>query len=340
MVERRREALIAEHQRGENMSIQHRTLEANGIRLHVVEQGQGPLVLFAHGAFESWYSYRHQLPALAAGGYHAVAVDMRGYGDSDRPGPIEQYGLLELVGDMVGLVDALGEPTAVLVGSDWGATVAWHSALRRPDRFRAVVGISVPYVAPGPERPTVSMPQTADALFYQLYFQSPGVAEADLERDVRQTLRRVLCSLSGDARLDDAGPAQDGMVPRQGGLISHLKEPVALPAWLSEADLDVYEAQFRRSGFAGGLNWYRNIDRNWELSAPFRAKTIDVPALFITGAHDLVRRLPGTDRAIAELPNRAPRLQNVLHLAGCGHWAQQEMDKEVSGALLAFIANL
>src|ERR1700745_2944528 len=172
--------------------VTHRTLETNGIRMHVAEQGSGPLVVLCHGFPESWYSWRHQLPALAAAGFHAVAPDMRGYGRTDGPDVIDQYTLLHLVGDMVGLLDALGAESAVIAGHDWGAPVAWHAALLRPDRFRAVIGLSVPLRPRGRVRPTTVMHRTDDAIFYQLYFQTPGVAEAELERDPRRALRSVL----------------------------------------------------------------------------------------------------------------------------------------------------
>src|SRR5467141_2253839 len=189
-----------------------RIVETNGIRLNIAEQGKGPVVLLCHGFPESWYSWRHQLPALAAAGFHAVAPDMRGYGRSDRPEAIDQYTLLHLVGDMVGLLDALGAERAVIAGHDWGAPVAWHAALLRPDRFRAVIGLSVPFRPRGTVRPTAAMPRTDEAIFYQLYFQTPGVAEAELERDVRATMRRLAYSGSGNA------PARDNvaMVPRNG----------------------------------------------------------------------------------------------------------------------------
>src|SRR5213595_2177999 len=186
--------------------IRHRTVETNGIRMHIAEQGEGPLVVMCHGFPESWYSWRHQLSALAAAGFHAVAPDMRGYGQTDRPEAIDQYTLLHLVGDMVGLVDALGVESAVIAGHDWGAPVAWHAALLRPDRFRGVVGLSVPFRPRGSVRPTTGMPRTDDAIFYQLYFQDPGVAEAELERDVRDTMRRVLFGGSADARRDPLAP--------------------------------------------------------------------------------------------------------------------------------------
>ena len=319
-------------------SIEHRALRVNGIHMHVAEQGSGPVVLLCHGFPESWYSYRHQLPALAAAGYRAVAPDMRGYGDTERPTAVDQYTLLHLVGDMVGLLDALGEPTAVIVGHDWGAPVAWHCALLRPDRFRAVVGLSVPYRAPGEQRPTSAMPQTDEALFYQLYFQEPGVAEADLERDPRQTMRRLLFAVSGEAPRAGAGFA--GMVPRRHGLVASLAEPPTLPEWLGEADLATYAELFERSGFAGALSWYRNLDRNWELLAPFKGKTIDVPALYIAGDRDPVVHMPGVDRAIHELSQIAPQLRPTQLLPGCGHWTQQERPREVNAALLGFLRSL
>src|SRR5499425_3112962 len=171
--------------------ITHRTIETNGIHMHLAEQGEGPLVVLCHGFPECWYSWRHQLPALAEAGFRAVAPDMRGYGQSDSPDAIDQYTLLHLVGDMVGLLDALGAESAVIAGHDWGAPVAWHAALLRPDRFRAVIGLSVPFRPRGAVRPTTAMPRTDEAVFYQLYFQTPGVAEAELEQDVRATIRRL-----------------------------------------------------------------------------------------------------------------------------------------------------
>jgi pimeloyl-ACP methyl ester carboxylesterase len=179
---------------GQGMSaITHRMIQANGIHLHIAEQGEGPLVVMCHGFPECWYSWRHQLAALSAAGFHAVAVDMRGYGQSDRPEAIDQYTLLHLVSDMVGVLDALGAEQAVIAGHDWGAPVAWRAALLRPDRFRAVIALSVPYASSrGSVPPTSVMPRTNDAQFYQLYFQQPGKAEAEFERDVRQNLPQDL----------------------------------------------------------------------------------------------------------------------------------------------------
>jgi len=316
--------------------ITHRTVETNGIRMHIAEQGEGPLVVLCHGFPESWYSWRHQLPALAAAGFHAVAPDMRGYGQTDRPEVIDQYTLFHMVGDIVGLVDALGEKEAVIAGHDWGAPVAWHAALWRPDRFRGVIGLSVPYRPRGAARPTTVMPQTDDAVFYQLYFQEPGVAEAEFERDPRLTLHGMLYFGSGDAT---RGERRLGMVPRGGGFLGGRSAP-ALPAWLTEADLDFYAGEYTRTGFRGGLNWYRNIDRNWELTAPFAGKTVDVPALYVAGDRDLVVKFPGMDQLLPNLSRFVPKLRQTIMLPGCGHWTQQERPAEVNTAMLEFLKNL
>src|SRR4051795_10803563 len=200
--------------------IRHRFIDSNGIRMHIAEQGEGPLVVMCHGFPESWYSWRHQLSALAAAGFHAVAPDMRGYGQTDRPEAIDQYTLFHLAGDIVGLLDALGEKEAVIAGHDWGAPVAWHAAMWRPDRFRGVIGLSVPFRPRGAARPTSVMPETEDAVFYQLYLQEPGVAEADFEADVRFFIRGNLLALSGDGptRRRRPGDGPPMMVPRVGGL--------------------------------------------------------------------------------------------------------------------------
>ncbi len=314
--------------------VTHRFVEANGIRMHIAEQGEGPLVLLCHGFPESWYSWRHQLAALAAAGFRAVAPDMRGYGQTERPAEIDAYTLLHLVGDMVGLLDALEAPTAVIAGHDWGAPVAWHAALLRPDRFRAVIGLSVPFRPRGSRRPTSVMPQTDDALFYQLYFQTPGVAEAELSRDVRRTLRMLFRTPTKDVA------QKVTMVPRHGGWLTLAPEPGPLPEWLTAADLDFYVAEYARTGFAGGLNWYRNIDRNWELLAPWHRAQVRVPALYVAGDRDLVLAFPGAREVIENLKSFVPQLRGTLILPGCGHWTQQERPREVSAAMIRFLQDL
>src|SRR5262245_50234535 len=270
-----------------------RIVKTNGISLNVAEQGQGPLVLLCHGFPESWYSWRHQIKALAEAGFHVLAPDMRGYGKSDAPEAIDQYTIFHLIGDLVGLLDGFEAAKGVIIGHDWGASIAWQAARLRPDRFRAIVGLSVPLWRRSPARPTSLMPQTADAQFYQLYFQEPGVAEAEFEKDPRLTLRAMLYGGSGEgvaairAVAANSGRAPGvGMVPRTGGWLPTSAPP--WPSWLSEADLDVYTGEFARSGFRGPLNYYRNVDRNWELMAAFDGTKVTVPALYIAGDHDMV----------------------------------------------------
>ncbi len=314
--------------------ITHRFVETNGIRMHIAERGEGPLVLLCHGFPESWYSWRRQLVALAEAGFRAVAPDMRGYGQTERPAEIDKYTLLHLVGDMVGVLDALEAPSAAIAGHDWGAPVAWHAALLRPDRFRAVIGLSVPFRPRGSKRPTSAMPQTEDAIFYQLYFQQPGVAEAELSRDVRRTLRMLLRTPT-----KEVNPLVT-MVPRQGGWLSRMPEPAALPEWLGEADVEFYAQEFERTGFAGGLNWYRNIDRNWELLAPYARAQVQVPALYMAGDRDLVLSFPGAKEMVANLSQFVPQLRKTQILPGCGHWTQQERPQEVNEAIIAFLRQL
>src|SRR6202790_2002748 len=325
----------------------HRTIETNGIRLHIAEQGEGPVVVLCHGFPESWYSWRHQLAALAAAGFHAIAPDMRGYGKSDAPEAIDQYTIFHFVRDLVGALDALEAPTAVIVGHDWGAGVAWQAARLRPDRFRAVACLSVQFRARGKARPTSVMPRTADAQFYQLYFQEPGVAEAELERDPRATVRTMLFGASGEgaagvraAAASGAAAANLSMVPNDGGFLRGAVAPATLPAWLSEADIDFYAGEFKRSGFRGPLNYYRNVDRNWELMAAFAGVPVTVPALYVAGDRDLVVSFPGTDQLLANLKHFVPALRNIQMLPGCGHWTQQERPSEVNAAIIDFLRGL
>ena len=264
---------------------------------------------------------------------------MRGYGKSDRPEAIDQYTVFHYVGDMVGLLDALEAPTGVIAGHDVGANVAWQAALMRPDRFRAVIGLSVPFRPRGNAPPTSAMPRTAEARFYQLYFQEPGVAEAEFERDPRATVRNLLYGGSGDA----LGASADGnafMVPRGGGFMRGPAAPAALPDWLSEGDVDFYAREFERSGFRGALNWYRTLDLNWELTAPFAGARVTVPALYVAGERDLVVSAPGMGQLVANLRNFVPGLRGTLMLPGCGHWTQQERPGEVSATMIDFLRGL
>lgn len=312
------------------------TLEINGLRMRVVTQGSGPLVLLCHGFPELWYSWRHQLTALAAAGYRAVAPDMRGYGGTDAPAEVDAYTLLHLVGDMVELVHELGEQQAVIVGHDWGALVAWNAALMRPDLFRAVVGMSVPFSPPGRVEFLSALKRQGIDDFYIQYFQTPGVAEAELERDVESSIRRIYFSGSGD------GPDRPvfGRLKSGQGFLGGMAEPETLPAWLSRDDLAYYAGEFTRSGFRGGLNWYRNITRSWALLAPWRGCVIRQPSLFIAGARDGVLRFPSSPPQIAAFAQTLPALRGCHILEGAGHWIQQERSEAVNELLLGFLEKL
>jgi len=321
----------------------HRLIRTNDIQMQITEQGEGPLVLLCHGFPETAYSWRHQIPVLAEAGFHVVAPDLRGYGSTQCPEAIDQYTVIHLVGDLVGLLDALNAEKAVIVGHDWGATVAWHAAQLRPDRFRGVVALSVPLIGQPPVPPTQFFPQTEDALYYTLYFQPPGPAEAELERDVRQTLRKLLFGASGDAgprQPNDNTPNPFGMVSRSQGMLAPLPDPNPLPAWLTEADLTVYAEAFAKTGFRGGLNYYRNLDRNRELMACFNGVKVTIPALYVVGERDVVLGPPVMRQLIARMPDTIPLLRETIILPGCGHWTQQEKPEEVTSALLSFLQSL
>jgi len=312
-------------------------VEANGISIRYAEAGQGPLVLFCHGWPESWYSWRHQLLAVAAAGYRAVAPDMRGYGGTDAPEAIDQYTLFHIVGDMVELVKQLGAEQAVVVGHDWGAPAAWHSALFRPDVFRAVCGMSVPWTPPGYTDFLAALSKLGISTFYIQYFQNPGVAEAELQKDVRNSLRRVYFTAGGELREKGKGFA---VLPPGGGLLDNTVDPETLPPWMSEADLDYYTAEFTRAGFRGGLNWYRNMTRTWSLAGPWRGQPIIVPSLFIAGSRDGVLRFPAAQAQMDAFPKTLPLLRGKHILDGAGHWIQQERAEAVNGLLVDFLKGL
>ncbi|MDE2146277.1 MAG: alpha/beta hydrolase [Burkholderiales bacterium] len=313
-----------------------RTLAVGGLPMQVAEQGRGPLVLLCHGFPELWLSWRSQLAALAAAGWRAVAPDMRGYGGTGAPAEVDQYTLLHLVGDMVGLVRALGETQAVIVGHDWGAPVAWHAALLRPDLFRAVVGMSVPYAPPSPVDLFEALRAQGIDDFYMQYFQAPGVAEAELERDPAATIRLAHYNGSGD------GPerAAFSRVPPGQGFLGGMAEPAELPAWLPAEDIAAYGAAFARTGFRGALNWYRNISRNVGLLAPWRGQPVRQPSLFIAGARDSVLKFPASRSQIEHYGKTLPGLRGCHILEGAGHWVQRERAAEVNALLLDFLAGL
>ena len=310
----------------------HHTFSVNGIRMHVAMQGQGPLVLLCHGWPELWYSYRHQLPALAAAGFRAVAPDMRGYGETEAPADTDAYSIFHLVGDMVALVSALGETSAIIVGHDWGAPVAWACAQMRPDLFRGVAAMSVPHRGRTAIEPLELLRQHGLGDYYLCHFQAQGVVEAELERDVRDSMRKILVGLSGDA---PPGSETLGRVPEGGGFLDGHTDPARLPSWLTDADLDTFVQAYQRTGFRGGLSWYRNLSRNWELQAPWQGAQIAQPALFIAGTRDPANFGRRAARAFADMEIAVPNLQKLI-LEGAGHWIQQERPREVNEALIRF----
>ncbi|MET8684942.1 alpha/beta hydrolase [Streptomyces sp. NPDC004732] len=316
----------------------HRLVPSPAGRIHLVEQGTGPLVLLVHGFPESWYSWRHQLPALAAAGYRAVAVDVRGYGRSSRPADTAAYRMLDLVEDGVAVVRELGEESAVVVGHDWGANVAAHSALVRPDVFRAVGLLSVPYTPPGGPRPgEVFAGMGGDEEFYVSYFQEPGRAEAEIEPDVRGWLAGFYAALSADTMPGPGAP--DPHFVSRGGRLRDRFPAGRLPGWLDERDLDVYAAEFERTGLTGALNRYRNMDRDWEdLTPRFAGAPIRQPSLFIGGGLDASTMW--LSDAIKAYPDTLPGLYASHVLDGCGHWVQQERPAEVNGLLTEWLGTL
>lgn len=309
-----------------------RTLSTGDIELHLVEAGtSGPLVVLAHGFPELSYSWRHQLPALAAGGYRVVAPDQRGYGQSSRPDEIEAYDIHHLTADLVAILDDLGEERATFVGHDWGSMVVSHQALLHPARVDGLVNMSVPHLRRGEAAPTEIMRNLfGDGFFYMLYFQEPGVADAELGADPARTMRRLLAgaSVSENAAPDPSFFANDGR-----GFVDRIPEPDGLPAWLDQAELDHYVGTFARTGFSGGLNWYRNLDRNWATTEQLAGAKVDVPSLFIGGTHDPVLLM---SPPVAAHDALADHRGDVL-VDGGGHWVQQEKPDEVNAALLSFL---
>ncbi|WP_338828364.1 alpha/beta hydrolase [Bradyrhizobium sp. 27S5] len=313
------------------------TIETNGIRLRVALAGAGPLVVLIHGFPESWYSWRHQIPALAAAGYRVAAPDVRGYGGSDKPHPIEAYALKTIAADIDGLIAALGAERAVVVGHDWGAPIAYGTASFHPERVRAVAGLSAPALGRGP-MPSVQLFRNIykDRFFYQLYFQEPGVAEAELEADVPTSLRKLYYWSSGEGQR--AGAKIDNPAAR--GLLDRLVDPDPLPAWLSAADLDYFASQFQSSGFRGPLNRYRNSERDFEDMAVFDGKQITQPTAFLAGSLEpILRMVPGVDM-VDLMRQRCADLRLVRIMEDAGHWLQQERPAEVNAALLEFLRGL
>ena len=319
--------------------INRRNVQSNGLNMHIAEAGSGPLVILCHGFPESWYSWRHQLNALADAGYYVVAPDQRGYGDTDAPEAIDDYTIFHLVGDIVGLVSALGEEQAVIVGHDWGSPVAWNSAMLRPDVFRAVASLSVPIGPRGSTPPLVSLKQLfGDRFFYQLYFQTPGVAEHELRNDVAKTMRKMLFGASGSVNRSNFFDRGSDPAPDTAFMLERMPDPGDdLPSWLTKEDIEFYTAAFTKAGFRGGLNWYRNIDRNWALSGSLQGLKINQPAFFMTGTRDVV---PFSEQALEGMKAVLTNLVDVVVLDDIGHWTQQEAADDVNAGLIRFLNGL
>ncbi len=311
--------------------------QTNGIRVRAAVEGTGPLVILVHGWPELWYSWRHQIEPLAAAGYRVVAPDVRGYGGSDKPHAIEAYDMATIMADVVGLIDALGEEQAILVGHDWGAPIVWNTAALHPTRVRAVAGLSVPYRR-RLEISTIALWHKlfAGKFFYQLYFQKEGVAEAELEADVRTALAKIYYGASGEA------PTLEGWMnrPPDGDLLSGFATPDPLPAWLTEADLDYFEANFAAGGFRGPLNRYRCQQRDFDDLPEMGTLPIKQPSCFIAGAKDLVRAFVHPMDPYADVGAHCNDFRGKTIIDGIGHWVQQEAPDEVNAALLSFLATL
>lgn len=310
------------------------------VRLRVASTGRGPLVLMVHGFPESWYSWRHQMGPIARAGFTACALDVRGYGGSDKPLAVEDYAMERMVADVAGVIETLGGGApAILIGHDWGAPIVWNTALVRPDRVRAVCGLSVPYVGV-PTRPFDDIFDEVftqkNRFFYQAYFQAEGVAEAEAERDIRGFLRKFYYALCGEA--------PDGAWPKNkkadAALLEGLVDPDPFPAWLTPSDLDYFVGEFARSGLRGPINRYRNHKRDFAWLSRFAGRKIEQPALFIGGERDLVLSMLGRVDFVPRMRAEIPNLRGWDVLEGCGHWTQQERPAEVNERLLNWLKAL
>lgn len=317
--------------------VQLRRIKTNGISLRVAEMGAGPLVILVHGWPESWYSWRHQIPALAAAGYRVVAPDMRGYGGSDKPVAVEDYDIRHTTGDLADLVTALGETSAILVGHDWGAIVSWQAMMLHPEKFSALAAMSVPFGGRPPISPIEAMKaRYKDNFYYILYFQQPGVAEAEFDADPRAILSRLYTSPDTPA----AAPKVIDPKMSASGWIDRLGAPKAIPPWLSQADLDYYVGEFRRAGFRGGINYYRNFDRNWKITPELAGAKIRQPVTFMAGEKDIVIAGATAEALTSNMNRVCEDFRGVALFPGAGHWVQQERALEVNRTLLSFVTSV
>lgn len=322
------------------MKPEFRTIETNGVKLRAAVQGEGPLVLMVHGFPESWYSWRHQMAPLAAAGFTACAIDVRGYGGSDKPHAVDAYSMANMTADVVGVIDALspGKP-AVVIGHDWGAPIVWHTAVLHPSKVRGVAGLSVPYYGQPPaplNHIFKAMFTDQGKFFYMAYFQEEGVAEAEFEADVRGSLRRLYYAASGDAEGLWGGRDKPHGEPMMKGL----PDPNPFPAWLTDADLDYYVAEFERSGFRGAINRYRNFERDWAMMNGVVDRNVHQPSLFIAGERDMVLKMFGETDINARLRETLLDLRGVHLVPKAGHWVQQEAPEETTRHIIDWLATL
>ncbi|KAL5060949.1 hypothetical protein RYX36_032553 [Vicia faba] len=312
--------------------IEHRTVEVNGIKMHIAEKGkEGPVVLFLHGFPELWYSWRHQIAALGSLGYRAVAPDLRGYGDTEAPASVSSYTIFHLVGDIVALIDSLGVDQVFLVAHDWGATIGWNLCLFRPERIKAYVCLSVPFF---PRNPKVKPVDAMRALFgddyYVCRFQEPGKTEAEFAKSPELVMKAMLTGRSDKPLI----------IPKEGFLaFPEAINTKPLPSWLSQQDIDYYASKFENTGFTGALNYYRNFNLNWELTAAWTGAQIKVPVKFITGDLDLVYLSFGSKQYIesGNFKKDVPNLEEVVIQKGVAHFNNQEAAEEISNHIYEFI---
>jgi pimeloyl-ACP methyl ester carboxylesterase len=316
--------------------ITHRFINTNGIKMHIAECGTGPLAVLCHGFPELGYTWRHQLPALAEAGFHAVAPDQRGYGQTDRPARVEDYNIFNLVGDIVGLVHALGEEKAIIIGHDWGSNVAAQCALLRPDMFYKVALLSVPFMPRlgGNTLPTDIMKKVyGEEVFYQILFQEPGKVEEDIAGvGAYRVMRGSLYGNSGNPPPDQRWKFT---YKKDEKFTDHLVLPDILPDWLTEEDVDYFAAEYGRSGFSGGLNWYRNIDFNWKTTPFLDGAKLLQPTIYLAGDADPV--LTMFKGAVKSMPQNVPGLKQMTIFPGVGHWINQERVAECNDLILDFL---
>lgn len=299
-------------------------VDTNGIRMAVHEEGTGFPVVFSHGFPELAYSWRYQLPALAAAGFRAIAPDQRGYGKTERPDEVERYSLEQLTGDLAGLLDALGLERAVFCGHDWGGLVVWSMAQRYPERTAGVIGVNTPFMPRGPVPPLEMMRAAAGDNHYIVHFQKPGDADRRLAANVSRVFERLM--RKGIRPEHIAGREMRNMAESV-----ESDEPLLGTPLLGPEDLEVFVRSFEETGFTGGINWYRNMDRNWEESAGLSQK-LELPALMISAEHDFALPPALAEGMEAYVPGVEKRL-----IPECGHWTQQEKPFETNQSILQFL---